>query len=296
MNLRDLQYVVRVADLGHFGRAAAACHVSQPTISGQILKLEQELGVAIFERSGRQVRVTRSGEKILAEARRATEAARTIAAIAAANRDPLIGELRIGIIPTIAPYLVTTLLPKARGALPDAPLTFIEDVTDDILSPLSEGDLDGAVVATELHGDRLASIPLFRETLSVLMPLGHRLAAQAVVRPEDIDPKSLLLLNEGHCLRDHAMDFCGHPDLGRGAIADTRATSLETLLHLTVAGYGVTIVPALALALWSGLNDRVVARPLAGAYRDVRLAHRRDAPRRAALERIADILRDSAPA
>lgn len=296
MNLRDLQYVVRVADLGHFGRAAAACHVSQPTLSGQILKLEQELGLAIFERSGRQIRLTRAGEKIVAEARRATEAARTIAAIAAANRDPLVGDLRIGVIPTIAPYLVPALLPRARGDLPDAPLTFVEDVTDDILAPLNEGDLDGAVVATEFHGDRLTSIPLFREPLFVLMPAGHRLAAKVVIRPEDIDPKSLLLLNEGHCLRDHAMDFCGHPDLGRGAIADTRATSLETLLHLTVAGYGVTIVPALAVALWSGLSERVVARPLAGAYRDIRLAHRRDAPRQAALERLADILRESAPA
>ena len=295
MNLRDLQYIVRVADLGHFGRAAAACHVSQPTLSGQILKLEQELGTAIFERGGRQVRLTRTGAEIVAEARRATEAARSIAAIAAASRDPLVGALRIGIIPTIAPYLVPTLLPKAREALPDAPLTLVEDVTDDIVGPLAEGDLDGAVVASSVHGDRLACIPLFTEALSVLMPSGHRLAAQRSVRTEDIDPKSLLLLNEGHCLRDQALDFCGHPDLGRGAGADTRATSLETLLHLTAAGYGVTIVPALALALWSGMSDKVVARPLIGARRAVRLAYRRDAPRRAALERLAEVLRESAP-
>lgn len=296
MNLRDLQYVVRVADLGHFGRAAAACHVSQPTLSGQILKLEQELGVAIFERSGRQIRLTRAGEKIVMEARRATEAAEAIAGIAAASRDPFVGDLRIGIIPTIAPYLVPTLLPKARDALPDAPLTLVEDVTDDIVRPLADGDLDGAVVASSVQGDRLASIPLFTEALSVLMPTGHRLAGQRAVRAADIDPKSLLLLNEGHCLRDQALDFCGHPDLGRSAGADTRATSLETLLHLTAAGYGVTIVPAVALALWSGMSDKVVARPLVGARRAIRLVHRRDAPRRAALDRLAEVLRDSAPA
>ena len=294
MNLRDLQYVVRVADLGHFGRAATACHVSQPTLSGQILKLEQELGVAIFERSGRQIRLTRAGEKIVTEARRATEAAESIATIAAASRDPFVGDLRIGIIPTIAPYLVPTLLPKARDALPDAPLTLVEDVTDDIVRPLAEGDLDGAVVASSVQGDRLASIALFTESLSVLMPAGHRLAAQRTVRAADIDPKSLLLLNEGHCLRDQALDFCGHPDLGRSAGADTRATSLETLLHLTAAGYGVTIVPAIALALWSGMTDKVVARPLVGAQRAIQLVHRRDAPRRAALERLAEVLRDSA--
>ena len=205
------------------------------------------------------------------------------------------GDLRIGIIPTIAPYLVPALLPKARAALPDAPLIFVEDITDDLVGPLNDGALDGAVVASEVHGDRLASIPLFTEGLSVLMPIGHRLAKQGSVRAEDIDPKSLLLLNEGHCLRDHAIDLCRHPDLGRSAIADTRATSLETLLHLTAAGYGVTIVPALALALWSGMSDRVVARPLVGARRNVVLAHRRDAPRRAALERLAAVLRDSAP-
>lgn len=295
MNLRDLQYVVRVADLGHFGRAAAACHVSQPTLSGQILKLEQELGLTIFERSGRQVRLTRAGEKIVAEARRATESARAIAAIAAASRDPLVGDLRIGIIPTIAPYLVPALLSKAGEVLPDAPLTFIEDVTDDVVGPLVAGDLDAAIVASAVRGERLASIPLFTERLLVLMPSGHRLAGRSSIDVEDIDPKSLLLLNEGHCLRDQAIELCGHPDLGRGAVADTRATSLETLLHLTAAGYGVTIVPAMALALWSGMSDKVVARPLANGRRDVWLAHRRDAPRRAALERLAEILRESAP-
>lgn len=295
MNLRDLQYVVRVADLGHFGRAAAACHVSQPTLSGQILKLEQELGVAIFERSGRQVRLTRTGEKIVAEARRATDSACAIAAIAASSRDPFVGDLRLGIIPTIAPYLVPSLLPKARTALPNAPLTVVEDITDDLVGPLGDGDLDGAIIATEFRNDRLAAIPLFTEALSVLMPVGHPLEAKKSVRADDIDPKSLLLLNEGHCLRDQAIDLCRHPDIGRGAIADTRATSLETLLHLTAAGYGVTIVPAMALALWSGLSDRFVARPLAGARRAIKLAHRRDAPRRAALDRLAEILRDSAP-
>ena len=295
MNLRDLRYVVCVADLGHFGRAAATCHVSQPTLSGQILKLEHELGVQIFERAGRQVRVTRSGEEIVAEARRALDSAQRIGAIAAASRDPLVGSLRLGIIPTVAPYLVPALLPLAKSALPQAPLTILEDVTDALLGPLIEGDLDAAVVASEPDDERLTPLPLFTEPLSVLMARTHPLARRKAIAPADIDPKSLLLLNEGHCLRDQATELCGHPDLGRGAIADTRATSLETLLHLAAAGYGVTIVPALALRHWSGMSDKIVARPLQGATRDVRLVIRREPPRRAALETLAVILRQTAP-
>lgn len=293
MNLRDLQYVVRVADLGHFGRAASACNVSQPTLSGQILKLEQDLGIAIFERSGRQVRLTQAGEKIVAEARRATEAARSISAIAAASRDPMVGALRIGIIPTVAPYLAPRLLPRVAKVLPHAPLTIVEDVTDDLAGPLADGDLDGAVVASEIEGARLDMVPLFSEPLFVLMPADHPLTKRETVRSADIDPRSLLLLNEGHCLRDQAMQFCRHPKLGVGAMADTRATSLETLLHLTVAGYGVTIVPALALPFWKGMADKIVTRPLADAERHVLLGIRRDAPRRAALEKLAETIRDS---
>ena len=188
MNLRDLEYVIRVADLGHFGQAAAACNVSQPTLSGQILKLEQELGVAIFERAGRQVRLSRAGEKIVLEARRATDCARAIVAIAAASRDPLVGNLRIGIIPTVAPYLTPRFLPKVVVALPHAPLTLIEDITDDLAGPLADGDLDAAIVASDVDHARFDTIKLFCEPLSVLMPAGHALAKRATIHADDIDP------------------------------------------------------------------------------------------------------------
>jgi LysR family hydrogen peroxide-inducible transcriptional activator len=295
MNLRDLQYVVRVADLGHFGQAAAACHVSQPTLSGQILKLEQQLGITIFERAGRQVRLTPAGEKIVAEARRVAASARNIAEIAMTNRDPMTGPLRIGIIPTLAPYLIADLLPKANAALPDAPLSFVEDVTESLVAALASGDLDALVIATETGGDRIETRALFEEPLFVLMPRRHPCARRATLRPDELDPADLLLLNEGHCLRDQAIDLCGHPNLGRRAMGDTRATSLETLLHLTAAGYGMTIVPALAVTFWSGLTDKVVARPLVGATRGVRLAFRREMHRREALDALATALRTLAP-
>ena len=295
MNLRDLEYVVRVADLGHFGRAAVACNVSQPTLSGQILKLEGELGVTIFERAGRQVLLTRAGEKIVAEARRAVDSARAIGAIAAASRDPLVGILRIGIIPTVAPYLTPRLLPKIAGALPQAPLTIVEDITDDLIRTLANGVLDAAIVASDVDSGRFETLALFCEPLSILMPAGHPLAARKAIRGADLNASTLLLLNEGHCLRDQALQFCRHPNFGLGTMADTRATSLETLLHLTAAGYGVTVVPALVLAFWEGMTDRIVARPLVGAQRHVRLAFRRDAPRRAALDKFASVVRDSVP-
>ncbi len=295
MNLRDLQYVVRVADLGHFGRAAEACNVSQPTLSGQILKLEHELGVTIFERAGRQVRVTRLGAKIVAEARNIVDRARTITRIAASGRDPMIGSLRIGIIPTIAPYLMPIFLPKCAAALPQAPLAIVENITDDLVGPLVDGDLDGAVVASQIDSDKIETVRLFAEPLFVLMPKGHALARHRRVKADQIDPKSLLLLNEGHCLRDQAIALCRHPDVGSGAGADTRATSLETLLHLTAAGQGVTVAPSIAVAQWSGPRDKLVSRPLAGGTRAIALAMRHDAPRRAALERLATVLRECAP-
>ena len=295
MNLRDLQYVVRVAELGHFGRAAEACNVSQPTLSGQILKLEHELGVTLFERAGRQVRVTRLGSKIVAEARDILDRARSITRIAASSRDPMIGGLRIGIIPTIAPYLAPIFLPKCAAALPQAPLTIVESITDELLEPLADGDLDCAVVASRIESDRIETVPLFAEPLFVLMPKGHALSSHRSIKADEIDPKSLLLLNEGHCLRDQAIALCRHPEIGRGAGADTRATSLETLLHLTAAGQGVTVAPSIAIAQWSGPKDRLVSRPLVDGTRDVSLAMRRDAPRKPALDLLAAVLRDCAP-
>ena len=297
MNLRDLRYIVSVAELGHFGRAAEACCISQPTLSGQILKLEDELGVAIFERIGKSVRLTPTGERIVEQARKAIQAADDIGALARAARDPLSGALTIGAIPTIAPYLLPYLLPAAAERLPNAPLIIHEDITDHLVAALSAGKLDAAILATETDSNLLDSIVLYDEPFWVALPAAHPLAQQNEIDPADLDPNSLLLLADGHCLRDQALEICGHPDLGLSSSADIRAVSLETLMQLAAAGQGITLAPELAVKSARGLTEGLVARPLSGksAHRRVRLAFRRNAPRLKAIEMLGEVVRAVAP-
>ncbi len=298
MNLRDLQYVVAVAYHAHFGHAAQACNVSQPTLSGQIAKLEQELGIEIFSRVGRTIRPTEAGEQTIAHARRAIAAAQDIVDAARANRDPLSGRLRLGIIPTIAPYLMPYVLPLTAEKLPNAPLVLVEDTTGNIVPQVIEGKLDAAILATNEDAPELVSIDLYDEPFFVAMPANHPLVARKEIKVEDIDPKTLLLLTDGHCLREQALELCSHPQVGGGVMADMRATSLETLLHLTAAGQGVTLLPQLAIECGRADTDRLATRPLAGdhAFRRVRLVHRRRSPRTKALIELARIIRMSLPA
>jgi LysR family hydrogen peroxide-inducible transcriptional activator len=297
MNLRDLRYVIAVAELGHFGKAANACHVSQPTLSGQILKLEEELGVAIFERVGKQVRMTPVGDQILAHARRTVSAAADITATARASRDPLAGPLRLGVIPTLAPYLMPYVLPRVALDLPKAPLMLVEDLTGHLLGPLADGQLDAALIATDPPNERIATLDLFDEPFWLVMPSDHPLAKAKRIDLASIDPRSLLLLTDGHCLRDQALEMCGRTEGTGAGTADVRAASLETLIQLTAAKYGLTLVPRLAVANWPGTATRLTARPISDpkASRKVRLAYRRDMPRKAALEALATVVRNSLP-
>ena len=296
MNLRDLRYVVAVAELGQFGRAASACNVSQPTLSGQILKLEEELGVQIFERDGRVARLTERGATIVAHARRVVGAADDLRAAAAASRDPLDGPIRLGIIATVGPYLAPWLLPAAARDLPRAPIRLVEDLTGHLLPLLADGKLDAAIIATDPPGERLEEAALYDEPFCLMAPPNHPLARKKAVRVSDIDPRSLLLLADGHCLRDQALDICGHPDLGHATGADMRAASLETLLHMAAAGHGLTLAPQMAADGWRG-KDGLVAVPLKGAdvARRVRLVWRRDMPRKAAMAALADVARRCVP-
>ena len=297
MNLRDLQYVIAVAELRQFGRAASACNVSQPTLSGQILKLEEELGVQIFERDGRVARVTERGEAIVAHARRVIGAANDLKAAAAASRDPLEGPIRLGIIATIGPYLAPYLLPAAARGLPRAPIRLVEDLTGHLLPLLVDGKLDAAIIATDPPGERLEETALYDEPFCLMTPVDHPLAKRKSVHVDEIDPRDLLLLAGGHCLRDQSLDLCGHPDLGGATGADMRAASLETLLHMAAAGYGVTLAPQMAADGWRG-KDGLVAVQLKGenVARRVRLVWRRDMPRKAAMLALADVARRSSPA
>ena len=294
MNLRDLEYVVAVVEHGGFGRAAAACNVSQPTLSGQILKLEAELGLRLFERSGRAVRLEPRAQAVVAEARAALTAAANVAAAARAARDPFAGPLRVGMIATVAPYLLPLALPAAIKALPETPLHLIEDLTDRLLALMGEGAIDAAVIASDPGKGGFASVPLYEEPFYWVAARTRRGTRRKTIGVDEIDGKRLLLLAEGHCLRDQALALC-HAAKGPPG-ADVRAMSLETIRHLAVAGQGATLAPLLAFATWRRQNAeleglRIVGR---GASRLVRLVYPRNSPRRTAIETLAASLRGSA--
>jgi LysR family transcriptional regulator, hydrogen peroxide-inducible genes activator len=295
MNLRDLEYAVAVADHGHFGRAAAACNVSQPTLSGQILKLEAELGLRLFEREGRRARVSDRAAAVIASARATLAAAAAVGEAARAARDPFAGPLRLGVIATVAPYLLPLALTAAIEALPLTPLHLAEDLTDRLLAGVHSGALDGAVIATDPEDDKLAEAALYDEPFFLVSARRPDRRRRASIRIEEIDPGTLLLLAEGHCLRDQALALCGEAQMAARR-ADVRATSLETLRHLISAGQGATLAPLLAYADWrrlgAGLDGLKVVG--GGASRQVRLVYRRGSPRLAALEALARSLRGSA--
>lgn len=297
MNLRDLRYIVAVADHGHFGKAAQACAVSQPTLSGQILKLEKEIGVELFERDGKSVRLTLAGQPILGHARRAVTAADDLLAAAALHGDPDAAPLRLGIIPTLAPYLMPLALPAIGRAMPRLRLTLIEDLTDRLAEPLVDGRLDAALVASEFGAPSLREQVLFDEPFWLVMPDTHPLARQESVAPAEIPAGSMLLLQDGHCLRDQAQDLCRRPSGEALTAADMRATSLDTLLQMAAAGYGLTLLPHLAVARDVPLPRPLVARRLAGAHnsRRIRLVSRAAGARRDLIDRLAEAVAGCVP-
>ncbi len=291
MNIRDLRYAVAVAELGHFGRAAAACHVSQPALSGQIRKLENHLGIALFERTKRMVRITPAGEEVIAHARALLELVDLIEETAKARVDPLSGPLRLGMIPTIGPYLTPTLLPSVARGLPNIKLELLEEMTEVLEGALIDGRIDAAILATPICDPRLAEISLYREPFWVALPHRHPLAQEEEIDVSDVGLDEFLLLADGHCLRDQVLSFCSEVMRNEPTVS-TQHTSLTTVLALVGAGAGVTLVPAMSLAgAWVTDSGIALRREKSRtASRSVRLAFRKSFPRRAALEKLADIV------
>jgi len=285
MNLRDLRYLLAVAEHEHFGRAAEACGISQPTLSVQVRKLEALLGVALFERTSRGVKPTSACEQLIGHVRTAVAEADAILAVAGNLRDPLAGRLRLGIIPTLAPYLLPLVLAALREALPALEVVPWEDQTAALLKRLHAHELDGALLATEVTTPDLESRPLFAEPFLAALPPNHPLAAREVVAEADL-AQDILVLEDGHCLRDQALEACGQS----GALSGTmRATSLSTLLNMVAAGYGTTLIPGLAAG--AAEDAGIVLRPLAAQVgRTVRIAWRARFPRRAALEAVGKVI------
>jgi len=229
----------------HFGRAAEACFVSQPTLSTQIRKLEDELGVTLVERAPRKVLLTDVGREIAARARDVLNEAEQIRAIARRTRDPESGTVRLGIFPTLGPYLLPHVLPMVRKAFPRLELLLVEEKTEVVLERLREGKLDAGILALPVHEDSLHIEPLFEEPFLLAVPDSHPLASRRRLRLEDLAHESLLLLEDGHCLRDQALEVCQLS--GAGERAGFRATSLETLRQMVAAGVGITLLPTLAV-------------------------------------------------
>jgi LysR family hydrogen peroxide-inducible transcriptional activator len=289
MNLQELRYLVAVAEHRHFGRAAEACNVSQPTLSSQIRKLEDELGVTLLERTNKRVHVTPVGSQIVVHAQRALDEAAQMEAVARAARDPLVGPLKLGVIPTLAPYLMPILLKPLRQAYPGLSIELWEDQTRALIDGLRNHRLDAALLATPADSPEITEIALFDEPLLAALPLDHRLAARAVVSEEWL-AEEMLVLAEGHCLANQALAACGKSGaLGGGSVprrsglqSTMQAATLETLVNLVAAGYGATLIPALAA---ESLGQRGIAlRPLSGeSKRTIRLATRPGFPRPQAL-------------
>lgn len=285
MNLRDLRYLLAVAEHQHFGRAAAACGVSQPTLSVQIRKLETLLGVALFERTRRAVVPTAACGRLIGHVRTVVAEADAMLAEARTLRDPLAGRLRLGIIPTLAPYLLPLVFAPLREAFPALEVEPWEDQTTALLERLRAHDLDAALLATEVDGSDLASRSLFAEPFLAALPAEHPLAGRDVVTEAELAP-DILVLADGHCLRDQALAVCGRAEAAGGAL---RAASLSTLLNMVAAGYGTTLIPGLAAG--AAQDAGIVLRPLAvPAGRTVRIVWRARFPRRAAVEAVGQVI------
>ena len=244
IKLKDLRYLATLAEKRHFGHAAAACNVSQPTLSAQLRKLEDYLGVQLIERQPRRVTLTEAGEAIAARARHIMTTSDEIVRLAQGWRDPLAGRLRVALLPTIGPYLLPQVLARLRKALPRLDLMLYEYQTGPLLEHLRAGEIDVGILALPVQEDGLESRLLFEEPFVLAVPDTHRLAGRRQAQVGELGDEPLLLLEDGHCLRDQALAVCARTPLHERQ--DFRATSLETLRQMVAAGAGITLLPALA--------------------------------------------------
>jgi len=292
ITLAELRYVVALSEHRHFGRAAAACHITQPTLSAALKKVETTLQVQLFERSSKGVAPTATGVEVADAARAVLDAMDRIVDLAGRGRESLSGPLRLGMIPTLGPYLLPRIAPLLAREFPKLALVFRELRTVDLLDEIARHQLDAGILALPLPTAGLASAPLFEEPFLLVTPPQHPLAKRATVSEADLRGQRVLLLDEGHCLRDQALSICreagAHPSDG----ADFRATSIETLRHMVAAGMGVTLLPRLAVAPDEEKRSHVSVRAFSGRPpgRRMVLAWRRTHPRAADHERLAAFL------
>lgn len=288
--LKQLQYLIALHDHGHFGRAAESCFITQSTLSASLRELEALLGNMLVERTRRVVRFTPLGLRIVAKARRVLHEAEELADMARAERAPLTGELRMGVIPTIAPFLLPSVLPRLRERYPDLKLYLREETSQAACESLHRGQLDCVLLAMPFACGDVDSAPLFDDPLLVAFPPGEDPLPERV-EPDELAPGRLLLLEDGHCLKEHALAACNRPELRAGSMI--LGTSLHTLVQMVDNGLGVTLVPEMAVDAGVLSSTGIRLRPLQSdnAAREIALIWRRGSPRAEEFGLLAETLR-----
>ena len=293
MNFRDLEYLVAVSETLHFGQAAQRCFVSQPTLSGQIHKLEEELGATLFERTNRSVHITAIGQKIVGHAPQILEQAEVIRSLGSDQNDLLTGPLRIGAIHTLSPYLVPLFMLELQQQHPELSLELTEATTDQLVAKLRDHQLDGALLATSPPADDLKEIQLFKEPFWLAHPRDHHFYNQDEVSLADLKDEKVLLLSEEHCLSEQIISACKIDSRdSANPLPRLNASSLETLVQLVGMGLGITLVPALSVHGGRLATDKVILREVSipQAIRQVRLVYRQTFPRQPALGALSEII------
>ena len=282
MTLTELKYIVAVARERHFGRAADACHVSQPTLSVAIKKLEEELDLKIFERNANEVTVTPLGDEVVRQAQTVLEQAAAIREIAKRGKDPLAGPLRLGVIYTIGPYLLPDLVRQVIARTPQMPLMLQENFTVRLLEQLRLGEIDCAILAEPFPDTNLAIAPLYDEPFVAAVPAAHPLAAREHITADGIKQETMLLLGNGHCFRDHVLEVC--PEFARysndaeGIRKSFEGSSLETIKHMVAAGMGVTLVPRLSVPSAALVPSAPAVEQAAATMNNLEFTHLRYLP------------------
>lgn len=287
-NIRDLQYLIALAEHNHFGKAADACFVSQPTLSMQIKKLEETLGIILIEREKKNIHFTEAGKLIIEKARRILQECDDIKTIANNTKDPFSGDFNVGIIPTIAPYLLPNILDALKKKMPLLNLIVHEDKTNAILALLKSGALDAVIIALPVQTDNLTCKTLFVEPFYVALPHNHPLCTEKMISIKTLQPEHILLLSEGHCLREQALEACklSHSAENTGF----RAASLETVRQLVAANYGITLLPALSVREKDSVTTRPISEPTPS--RQIGILWRKSSARKACCEKITLIIQE----
>lgn len=293
MTLTELRYVVTLARERHFGRAAERCHVSQPTLSVAVKKLEDELGIPLFERSKNSIRVTETGKRIIEQAQRVLDQVGVIRDMAQDGKNQLNAPLKVGAIYTIGPYLFPHLLPELRRAAPDMPLYIEENYTATLRQKLRQSELDAIIIALPFEEPEVVTLPLYDEPFVVLLPGGHPLTERESLTAEELAKEQLLLLGPGHCFRDQVLESCTplvdavtrNPNAKAPSLV-TEGSSLETIRHMVASGLGITVLPLSAATAMQYDESILAVRPFAAPvpFRTVALAWRVTFPRPKAID------------